>query len=149
MRLCLSLLSATLVFNANRFSWITGYAKAFVLHLGGGGEGGGNRIPGLSSLSHQESEADCSSPSTPLPICLPYALQSPAGLLQLSPGRLHCLWVPMQVDQALSLPFRKKSLLLACHPRLEGPALTFFPRHLRRKESPEEKEPQGELDPAS
>lgn len=49
------------------FSWITRYVEAVVLRLRGNGEGGGNSIPELSSLSHWETVGACSWISTPTP----------------------------------------------------------------------------------
>lgn len=70
------------------------------------------------------------------------------------PGRLRVPLGP-HAGQALlpasprgpSLPARPSPTLQAEGPA--GPKLTFFPRHLGRKESPEELEPEGELDPAA
>lgn len=97
----------------------------------------GENIP---TESHRDWDGTCQAvvPHTPLPFPDP-------------PVTLRCPWIPRRVGQVpFPAPQRGGS---RCRPspalRAEGPTLTFFAVRLGRKQSPEQKEPEGELHAAA
>lgn len=144
--LCLSLLSATHVFNASRGRillnhWICwGSCASFERGWRGRGEQ-------HTWAQFTEPLRDSGGLLLDFNPHTPPAFRGTSFLQPFSPGRLYHPRGPIQADQAVSHP-SKRYLSPACCPSPAGPTLTFFPKHLSWKERPKEEDPKGELDPA-